>query len=155
MRQAEHSVSYPVGLCVGQPCLVENIPFRVNSRNRYFRLLDVVALGREQAINLGVRYDQIVQRMLMVVAVMVSVSTALVGPITFLGLLVANLGRQFMRSFHHRYIISASVLISVIALIGGQLLLERVLNFAAPISVVINLTGGLYFIYLLLKENAI
>lgn len=121
---------------------------------RYLTQLDVIALGREQAVNLGISYDWIVRRMLLVVAILISVATALVGPITFLGLLVANLGRQFMQSFQHKYVILASILISIVALVGGQLLLERILNFATPISVLINLMGGLYFIYLLLKESA-
>lgn len=46
-----------------------------------------------------------------------------------------------------------SSLLSIIALIGGQLIVERIFNFGTPISVIINFVGGIYFIYLLLKEN--
>ena len=120
---------------------------------RYFAVLDVLALGRDQAINLGVEYEGIVRRMLIVVAVLMAVSTGLVGPITFLGLLVTNLAREFLSTYEHKYLVLGSVLVAVIALVGGQLLAERVLNFATPISVLINLAGGLYFIYLLLKEH--
>lgn len=120
---------------------------------RYSHVLDVVALGRDQAINLGVNYDEVIQKLMIIVAILVSLSTALVGPITFLGLLVVNLGRQFIKSYRHSHLIIASILLSIIALVGGQLLIERLLNFGTPISVIINLIGGLYFIYLLLKEN--
>ncbi len=120
---------------------------------RFYPVLDVLALGREQALNLGVDYDKLVQRMLITVAVLVSVATGLVGPITFLGLLVANLAREFLATYLHQYLIAASVLISIIALMGGQVLAERVFNFAAPISVIINLGGGMYFIYLLVRGN--
>ncbi|NLV92602.1 MAG: iron chelate uptake ABC transporter family permease subunit [Firmicutes bacterium] len=120
---------------------------------RYFAVLDVLALGRDQAINLGVEYEGIVRRMLIVVAVLMAVSTGLVGPITFLGLLVTNLAREFLSTYEHKYLVLGSVLVAVIALVGGQLLAERVFNFVTPISVLINLAGGLYFIYLLLKEH--
>ncbi|MGL4798905.1 MAG: iron chelate uptake ABC transporter family permease subunit [Cellulosilyticaceae bacterium] len=118
-----------------------------------FRLLDAVALGREQAMNLGVDYDQVVKKFLIVVAIMVSVSTALVGPITFLGILVANVGRQLMKSYKHLTIVSASVLIAILSLVGGQLIIERVLGLDVTLSMIINLVGGSYFLYLLLKES--
>ena len=120
---------------------------------RHFAILDVAALGREHAINLGVAYGQVVQNMLMVVAILVSISTAMVGPIMFLGLLVANIAREFLETYKHSYLVGTAMLISVISLVGGQLLVDRVLDFAAPLSVIINLIGGLYFIYLLRKEN--
>ncbi|MCM0647146.1 iron chelate uptake ABC transporter family permease subunit [Clostridium swellfunianum] len=119
----------------------------------YIKILDVLSLGREQAINLGVNYDKVVKRMLIVVAILVSISTALVGPITFLGLLVVNLSREFLKTYKHSYLIIGSILISIVALIGGQLVIERFMNFSTTLSVIINFIGGLYFIYLLLKEN--
>lgn len=120
---------------------------------RHSATLDVVALGRDHAVNLGVAYDRLVRKMLIAIAILVSVSTALVGPIMFLGLLVANLAREFLATYEHRYLIGTALLLGLIALVGGQLLVERVLNFATPLSVLINLGGGLYFMFLLGKEN--
>ncbi|MCR8631601.1 MULTISPECIES: iron chelate uptake ABC transporter family permease subunit [Paenibacillus] len=120
---------------------------------RFVKYLDVLSLGKEQAVNLGVDYDYVVKRLLIIVAILVSISTALVGPITFLGLLVANVTHQLIGTYRHKHLILGSVLISIIALVGGQLIVERVFTFTTTISVVINLVGGLYFIYLLLKEN--
>lgn len=122
---------------------------------KYLRSLDVLSLGRENAVNLGVEYDRVVKRMLMVISILVSVSTALVGPITFLGLLVVNITYEFLDTYKHKYLIIASMLVSSITLVGGQLIVERIMNFSTPISVVINFIGGIYFIYLLLKENTI
>lgn len=120
---------------------------------KYIKILDVLSLGRENAINLGINYDKVVNRMLMVVTVLISVSTALVGPITFLGIIVANLSREFLRTYKHSYLILGSVLISTVALVGGQFIISRLMNFNTTLSVIINFVGGLYFIYLLLKEN--
>nr|WP_026772348.1 iron chelate uptake ABC transporter family permease subunit [Sediminibacillus terrae] len=120
---------------------------------RFSKYLDVMALGKEQAINLGVDYDYVVKRMLVIIAVLVSISTALVGPITFLGLLVANVAHEFLKTYRHRYLIVGSILISVVALVGGQLIVERVFTFSTTLSVIVNFVGGVYFIYLLLKES--
>lgn len=117
------------------------------------KVLDVLALGRDQAINLGIDYEKRMKRLLFMVSILVSVSTALVGPVTFLGLLVVNLAREFMKTFEHKYLLIVSSLISIIALVGGQLIIERIFNFGIPISVIINFIGGIYFIRLLLKEN--
>lgn len=120
---------------------------------KLYKYLDVLSLGREQAINLGVDYDYVVKRLLVVVAILISVATALVGPITFLGLLVVNVAHEFLKTYRHSYLIIGSIFISIIALVGGQLLVERVFTFQTTLSVIINFIGGVYFIYLLLKEN--
>ncbi|MNI04105.1 Iron(3+)-hydroxamate import system permease protein FhuB [compost metagenome] len=120
---------------------------------KYAKYLDVLSLGRDHAVNLGVSYEFVVKRMLIVVAVLISISTALVGPITFLGLLVANVAYQFLNTYRHKTLILGASLISFIALTAGQLIVERVFTFSTSLSVIINFIGGVYFIYLLLKEN--
>ncbi|CAH0304538.1 Fe(3+) dicitrate transport system permease protein FecD [Peribacillus sp. Bi96] len=120
---------------------------------RFLKYLDVMSLGRDQAINLGVDYDFVTKRVLIVVTILISISTALIGPITFLGLLVANVAYQFIKSYQHKHIIPGAMLISVIALVGGQFIVERIFTFSTTLSVIINFVGGVYFIYLLLKEN--
>lgn len=120
---------------------------------RYLKYLDVLSLGRDQAINLGIDYDFVIKRFLIVIALLVSIATALVGPITFLGLLVANVAHQFLKTYQHKYLLAGSALISVVALVGGLLIVERVFTFSTTLSVIVNFIGGVYFIYLLLKEN--
>lgn len=119
----------------------------------HYKYLDVIALGQDHAINLGVPYYYVVKRLLIIVAVLISIATALIGPITFLGLLVVNIAHEFLKTYRHFYLIIGSVLISVIALIGGEFIVERVFTFQTTLSVIINFVGGIYFIYLLLKEN--
>lgn len=115
--------------------------------------LDVLSLGRDNAINLGVPYDKVVKRMLIISAVLIAVSTALVGPITFFGLIVANLSYQFFKTYKHSVLITGAALLSLVALIGGQWVVERVFTFSTTLSVIINFIGGIYFIYLLLRES--
>lgn len=117
--------------------------------------LDVLSLGKDHALNLGIDHKKLVNTMLVIVAILISVSTALVGPITFLGILVTNLSRELLKTYKHTYLLTGAMLISSTALVYGQLLVERIFVFSTPISVIINFIGGLYFIYLLLRENQI
>ena len=118
-----------------------------------FSKLDVMSLGREQAINLGVDYDKFSKKILIIVAILVSLSTALVGPITFLGIIVVNLTYEITKTYRHSVLLIVGTLISIIALVGGQFLVERVFTFNTTISIIINFIGGVYFINLLLRES--
>lgn len=120
---------------------------------KFEKYLDVLSLGKDTAINLGVDYDRVVQRLFIIIAILISVATVLVGPITFLGLLVANVAYEFLKTYRHRILILGAILISIIALVAGQLIVERIFTFSTTISVIINFIGGVYFIYLLLKES--
>lgn len=120
---------------------------------RHNASLDVLSLGRDTALNLGVNYDSLVRYMLILSAVLIAIATALVGPITFFGLIVANLSYQFFKSYKHSVLLTGSIVISIIALVGGQWVVERVFTFNTTLSVIINFIGGVYFIYLLLKES--
>jgi iron complex transport system permease protein len=115
--------------------------------------LDVLSLGPDHAINLGVDYKGLVLKTLIISAVLISVSTALVGPITFLGILVVNLGRQIMNTYHHRELTLAATFLGVLFLTFGLLITERVFQFSTTVSVIINFIGGIYFLYLMLKES--
>lgn len=116
-------------------------------------VLDVLALGRDAAISLGVNYSGEVLRLLAAVCTLVAVSTALVGPVTFLGLLVANMAYQWMGTRRHAWVLPASVLWGVLLLLGGQVVLEQVLGFNSALSVVVEFVGGLAFIYLLMRRG--
>jgi iron complex transport system permease protein len=115
---------------------------------------DVLLLGGELAIGLGVNYQRTVTVALVLVTVLVAVSTALVGPITFFGLLVANLAYMLMGTSYHRWVLPAAGLLAVAFLVGGQLVLEQVFTFNSSLSVMIEFLGGLMFIYLLLRGHA-
>lgn len=118
-------------------------------------LLDVISLGKDQAINLGVDYDRCIRRLLMGVTLCIAVATAMVGPISFLGLIMANLARQFLRTFRHSQLVLASTLFGMGILIGGELIVERIYHYAVPISVFIGVFGGIYFLYLLLTNKRV
>ena len=67
--------------------------------------LDVMLLGKDISINLGINYDYLTKKVLIIISILISISTALVGPITFLGLLSANITYAILRTYKNTYII--------------------------------------------------
>ncbi|MCI9444637.1 MAG: iron chelate uptake ABC transporter family permease subunit [Oscillospiraceae bacterium] len=116
-------------------------------------LLDVITLGKDQAINLGVDYDRCIRRLLLGVTLCIAVATAMVGPISFLGLIIANLSWQLLKTYRHSQLILGSTLFGMIVLVGGQLLVEHAYSYTIPVSVFITVGGGVYFLYLLLTNR--
>ena len=116
--------------------------------------LDVLTLGEPTAVGLGVAHKRVVMMLFAIVSVMIAASTALVGPILFFGLIVANLAYAYAGSFRHRWTLPIAALLGVLCLVAGQLVLERVFAFGASLSIVIEFAGGLFFLYLVLRKGA-
>nr|WP_303623811.1 iron chelate uptake ABC transporter family permease subunit [Shimia sp. CNT1-13L.2] len=115
------------------------------------RPLDVIALGRSPAVGLGVSYDRALVGLLGITAALVAVSTALVGPISFLGLLVASLAHALMRTHRHALLVPAAALIGAVILVVGQGVFERVLGLQSSLAVIVEFFGGLLFLILVLR----
>lgn len=120
---------------------------------RELALLDVLTLGKDKAINLGVDYDRSVRKLLLGVALCIAIATAMVGPISFLGLIIANLSRHFLKTYRHYQLIAGAALFGMIVLVGGQMITEQVFSYTIPVSVFITVGGGCYFLYLLLRKR--
>lgn len=119
---------------------------------RYFKYLDVLTLGREYAIGLGVNYDNMAKKQLLAISVLVSVSTALIGPITFVGIFVSGITYRLSNTESHSRTIPLAFGIALILMVGAQFMIEHVLNYRHSLSVLINLLGGVYFFALIIKQ---
>jgi len=117
------------------------------------KLLDVISLGRNHAINLGVNYRYLILKNLIAVAIFTSTATVLVGPVSFLGILVISLTRSLFTTYKHSIFLPGVSLLSVAILMAGMFLAERVMNFSVPLSVIVNFAGGIFFMFLLLKQK--
>ncbi len=115
--------------------------------------LDVMWLGADNAKSLGVDTHKLTMQIMFIITLMVSISTALVGPILFFGLIVVALTRQIFTAYQHRLLIIASSILSVVMLSGGQWVVENLFDFDTTISVIINFIGGSYFLLLLMKNK--
>ncbi|WP_291085852.1 iron chelate uptake ABC transporter family permease subunit [Dietzia sp. UBA5065] len=117
------------------------------------RRLDVMLLGRDPAVALGVDHRRVTIVVLVVVSFLVSASTALIGPVMFFGLIVANAAYALLGTALHRFTLPVASLLGVIALAGGEMVLGA-LGVESALSVVIEFVGGLLFLFLLLTNRA-
>ncbi len=116
--------------------------------------LDAAGLGRQTARGIGLDHDKVVLAGLSLVALLVALSTALVGPVTFLGLIAASLAYRFCGTWRHAVLIPAAALIGAAILLAGQFMFERLLGLQSSLSVVVEFLGGLLFLFLLLRRSA-
>lgn len=119
---------------------------------REHRYLDVMALGEDEAKNLGVEYNKKVNYYLILIAIAMAIATALVGPLSFLGLIVVNSAKELTKSNKHKSLIFSASLLGIVLLLFGQVILELT-NIKTPVTVIVSLIGGIYMIYMLYKEN--
>lgn len=115
--------------------------------------LDVLALGRDQAVSLGVDYAQTVRLQLALVAALVAISTGLLGPTAFMGVFVANTTYAVARTFRHRVTLPMGSAIAIAIFITAQLLVEHVFNYKTTVSILVNLLCGAYFLALMLRTR--
>jgi iron complex transport system permease protein len=81
-----------------------------------------------------------------------SVATALIGSLTFLGLLAVNAAREIMKTHKHLPLFIASAMMATLALVLGEAV-RVYFEWAIPVTVIVNLVGCVYVFYLILKEN--
>ncbi|WP_339023750.1 iron chelate uptake ABC transporter family permease subunit [Aeromonas salmonicida] len=121
--------------------------------HRRLAVLDVLSLGRDQAISLGVDYRHTVRLQLALIAVLVAVATSLVGPTAFMGVFVANITYALARTFRHRVTLPLGCAIAIAIFIVAQFLVEQLFNYRTTVSILINLVCGTYFLALMVKTK--
>ncbi|MBS5825642.1 MAG: iron chelate uptake ABC transporter family permease subunit [Actinomyces sp.] len=114
---------------------------------------DVLALGPDMATCLGLNYSREVKTVLATSALLVSAATALVGPLMFFGLLVANIAVHALGSTSIRHLVPGASAIGIIVLVGGQAILEHVLSGGTILPVVIELVGGALLLVMLVRGS--
>lgn len=132
--------------------LLTILPILLYSFKHHHRL-NVMALGRDHALNLGLDYDRTSRILLILVVLALASATALAGPMMFLGLLVLNITLELFKTHQHYILLPGIILVSILSLVMGQFIVLHVLNFKTTLSVIINFVGGIYFFWILLKEN--
>lgn len=115
--------------------------------------LDVLHLGNDHAVNLGLSLRALQLLTLFAITALVGIATALVGPTSFLGFIVANIAYQVMKTYRHRDLLITASLIATLLLVFGEFLVEHVFSFNTTLNVIIEFTGGCYFIGQILYER--
>ncbi len=120
---------------------------------RRARRLNVMALGRDVTTGLGLNHRRELVIVLVLVAVLMATSTALVGPMTFLGFLVATLAYQFADTHDHRYVLPVAVLTGFVVLAGAYFVMKNLFYAQGVVSIIIELVGGITFLVVIGRKG--
>ncbi|WP_408925145.1 iron chelate uptake ABC transporter family permease subunit [Corynebacterium sp. YSMAA1_1_F7] len=117
------------------------------------RTLNVLALGPDATTNLGINHRGKAIVVLILVAILMAVSTALVGPMAFLGFLVATLAYQFAGTSDHRYVFPMAIATAFLVLAGAYFVMNHIFYAQGVVSIIIELVGGTVFLYVILRKG--
>lgn len=121
----------------------------------FSKKLNVVSLGKDVATSLGANHRSSVIFTLVLVSILMSVSTALVGPLTFYGFLVATLTYQAAGTYDHRYIFPMALAIGFLIITGAYFFMYHVFNAQGVVSVIIEMFGGITFLIVILRKGTL
>lgn len=144
-NKAEPAQLLVAGLVVAGVCLMGA---------RALPTLDVMALGRDQAMSLGVDYPRQVRRHLALIAALVAVSTSLLGPTAFMGIFVANMAYALARTRRHRVTLPTGCAIAIGLFLLAQLAVEHLFNYRTTVGILVNLVCGAWFLALTARARS-
>ncbi|MCU7189957.1 FecCD family ABC transporter permease [Turicibacter sanguinis] len=117
------------------------------------RSANVLQLGEESATNLGFNVNRTRLIISLVAVFLAATSTAVVGIISFVGLIVPHISRMLMGS-DHKYTIPFSMVLGGIVLLIADTLARTVGgSIEIPVGVIMSIVGGPFFLYLLRKRG--
>lgn len=117
------------------------------------RSANVLQLGDESAKNLGFNVSRTRLVISAVAVFLAAISTAVVGIISFIGLIVPHIARLLMGS-DHKYTIPFSMILGAIVLLIADTLARTIGgSIEIPVGVITSIVGGPFFLYLLRKRG--
>ncbi|MDO5646211.1 MAG: iron chelate uptake ABC transporter family permease subunit [Dermabacter sp.] len=117
------------------------------------RRLNLLALGRDTATNLGLNHRRDTMIVLLLVSILMAMTTSLVGPMTFLGFLIATLAYQFTDTYDHRLILPVAALTGYTVLTAAYFVLRHVFSAQGAVTIIIEVIGGLTFLIVVMRKG--
>ena len=121
----------------------------------YSKKMNVISLGKNSATSLGINHQRSSIYALVLVSVLMSISTALVGPLTFYGFLVATLSYQAAPTYDHKYIFPMSLVIGFLIITGAYFFMYHIFSAQGVVSVIIEMFGGVAFLIIVLRKGTL
>lgn len=119
----------------------------------YAKPLNALMLGEDEAALLGADPRRLIVRLLVVNTIMVAATTAMVGVIAFVGLVVPHALRM-MRSSSYTFLLPASALLGATVMTVVDIVAREVIPPAElPIGIITAVIGAPVFLWILLREQ--
>ncbi|EGT4230409.1 TPA: iron ABC transporter permease [Clostridioides difficile] len=117
------------------------------------KYIDVLNLGDEVSISLGVDVEKQRRRLIIYAVILSGVSTAVAGSISFLGLIAPHIGRKIIGAKHKRLIPVSALIGTLLLLIADTISRNLLAPIEIPVGIVVSIIGVPYFIYLMLVND--
>ena len=121
----------------------------------YSKKLNVISLGKDTSTSIGVKHKFGVIYTLVLISILMSISTALVGPLTFYGFLVAILAYQAAPTYDHRYIFPMALAIGFLVITGAYFFMYHIFCAQGVVSIIIEMFGGITFLVVMLRKGTL
>lgn len=122
---------------------------------RRLGLLDVMSLGRDQSTSLGLDHAIEVRFLMALIAVLVAISTSLVGPSAFVGIFVANTAYALCPVRKHKFTLPLGTGIAFGLFLIAQIMVEQVFNYKTTVGILVNLVCGIWFLAIMLRQRSL
>lgn len=117
----------------------------------FARELNVISLGEEPAMYLGVDVESLKKILLIVVALLAGIAVAFSGIIGFVGLMIPHIVRLIVGP-NHRILLPAATITGGIFLVWADAVARTILpQTELPLGVITALCGAPFFIYLIIR----
>ena len=116
-------------------------------------ILDIINMQEDVAVNLGLDYRKEIKILFLIASVAIVISSALIGPIIFLGFLSITISRNVLKKENTSKLLLTTILTAVNLLFFAFLINDFVFNFNVPLSAIIDFAGGIVFIGILVLER--
>ena len=115
------------------------------------KVLDVLALGDELAMGVGVSLQREVLFFLILSSCLAAIATSVAGNIAFLGLLGPQIAKR-LAGPSHRKMLPLSAGVSAVILVTADTVARNLFSpIEIPVGIIVSIVGVPYFIYIMLK----
>jgi iron complex transport system permease protein len=116
------------------------------------RYLDVLNLGDDISVGLGIEVEKERRRFIVYAVILAGVATSVAGSISFLGLIAPHIARKLVGPKHKKLIPAAALIGTFILLVSDTIARNIIAPMEIPVGIVVSIIGVPYFIYLMLSE---
>lgn len=117
------------------------------------RRLDTLSLGSAISTSLGLKHRTELIKVLIAVSILMAMTTSLVGPMTFLGFLVATMAYSIADTYSHRAIFPLAFLLGYVLLTGAYFVLRHIFYAQGAVTIIVELIGGLVFLIVIMRKG--
>lgn len=119
----------------------------------FARDINIISLGDDEAVHLGVNVEQLKILLLFASAVLAGIAVSIAGAIGFIGLITPHLMR-IMVGPDHRVLIPAAILAGGLILLWADTF-TRTFGNEMPVGIITAFLGAPFFMYLLRRRSAV